>query len=114
MLFAIRMRDEQEIRARCRQIDSSVDRLRIQTIVIAGDHGDRPAGAPQLLNGELDDIVAWPVRVKQITSDQYQVDVFLNGEVDDRTESLMDDVTIPLCVWISGITIEVEMHIGRV
>ena len=81
--------------------------------MVAWDHDDRSAGAAQFLNGEINHVSTWAVRVEQIARDQQQVDVFLNGEIDDGAERLMIDLTIALRMWISGVTIEVKMHIGR-
>ena len=82
--------------------------------MIAWDHDDRSADAAQFLNSEIDNVSTGPIRVEQISRDQQQIDVFLNGDIDDGTKRLMDDVAIPPRVWISDITIEVQMYIGCV
>jgi hypothetical protein len=82
--------------------------------VIARDDDDRATGATQFLNGEINGVAAGTVGVEQIPGDQQQVDVFLDREVDDGTERLMNDVANALCVWISDRTIEIQMHIRRV
>jgi hypothetical protein len=81
--------------------------------VVARDHDDRPAGAAQFLNSEINHVSTRPVRVEQIARDEQQVDVFLNRQIDDGAERLMIDLTIALHMWISGVPIEVKMHIGR-
>ena len=81
--------------------------------MVAWDHDDRSAGAAQFLNGEINHISTRPVRVEQIARDQQQVDVFLNGEIDDSAECLMIDMTIGLGMWIRDVAIEVKMHIRR-
>jgi hypothetical protein len=81
--------------------------------MVTGDHDDRSAGAAQFLNSKINHVSTWPVRVEQIARDQQQVDVFLNGEIDDGAECLMIDMTMGVGMWIRDVAIEVKMHIRR-
>ena len=82
--------------------------------MIAGDHHDWPAGAAQFLNGEIDHLTTRPIRIEEISCDQQQVDILLNGEIDDGAERLVIDVTTAWRVRIGDVSIKVKMHIRRV
>ena len=114
MMFALGVRDQEQVRARLWELDLMVDRLCIQTIVVAGDHDNRSPRTPQLMDGEIDDIAAGSVRIKEISGDDEQIDIFLDGQIDDRAECLMNDLAVALRVWICYVSIEVQMDVSGV
>jgi hypothetical protein len=66
------------------------------------------------MDGEIDDVAAGSVRIEEISGDDEQIDIFLDGQIDHRGERLMNDLAVSLRVWIGYVSIEVQMDVSGV
>jgi hypothetical protein len=114
MPFAAGMSHEQQIGASPRQVDLAIDGLRVQAIMVPGDHDHRAAGTPNLLDGEIDHIARRSIRVEEVSGDEQQVNIFPDGDIDDRAEGLMGHGTVMVRVLGGPIVIDIEMDVGGV
>jgi hypothetical protein len=79
--------------------------------MVAGDHDHGAAGAPDLLNGEVDSTAARSIGVEEVASDDQEVNILADGDVDDRAEGLMRDGTRIKSMWSGPIAVDIQMHV---
>jgi len=82
--------------------------------MVPRDHDHRAAGTPNLLDGEIDHIARRSIRVEEVSGDEQQVNIFPDGDIDDRAEGLMCHGTMMVRVLGGPIVIDIEMDVGGV